>query len=64
MPSKNTAPLAPWNNPLYKDNPMAPHNSPVKKDDILKPWNKLVWSKSDLTKEEKRFYGIRDDAKS
>jgi hypothetical protein len=23
---KNKDPLAPWNNPLYKDNPLAPHN--------------------------------------
>ena len=64
MPPKNTDPLAPWNSPLYKDNPLAPHNSPLGKNDVFKPWNRPIWNKSDLTKEEKKFYGIRDDARS
>ena len=64
MPQKNTDPLAPWNNPLYKNNPLAPHNSPLSKDNILKPWNKVVWNKSDLTETEKKFYGIKNDSKS
>ncbi len=63
MPSKNTDPLAPWNSPVYKNNPLAPHNRPLTKDNILKPWNKVIWSKSDLTNEEKKFYGIRNDVK-
>jgi hypothetical protein len=61
MNPKNTDPLAPWNSPLYKDDPLAPHNDSIKKSDPFKPWNKVIWSKSDLTKDEKKYYGIRDD---
>ncbi len=35
----NTNPLAPWNDPLQKDDPLAPWNDPLRKDDPLEPWN-------------------------
>lgn len=60
MTTKNTDPLAPWNNPLYRDNPLAPHNKAIDKDSPFKPWNKPIWNKDDLTTEEKKFYGIQD----
>jgi hypothetical protein len=60
MVEKNKDPMAPWNSPMFKNDPMAPHNDPIKKDDPFKPWNKPIWSKRELTLEEKKYYRIRD----
>lgn len=60
MAPKNKDPMAPWNSALYKDSPLAPHNSAIYKDNLFKAWNKTIWSKDDLTPEEKKFYNIQD----
>lgn len=58
---KNTDPAAPWNSPVFKTDPMAPHNDALKKKDPTKPWNNPAGSVRDLTKEEKKYYGIREN---
>ena len=63
MNKKNTDPFAPWNSPFYKDDPFAPHNDPMKKDDPFKPWNQPLGRVEDLSKEEKKKYGIKTDDK-
>jgi len=56
---KNNDPFMPWNDPMKKDDPFAPHNG-FDKDDPFKPWNDPFGQISDLTREEKREYGIRE----
>ena len=34
--------MAPWNDPLKKDDIMAPWNDPILKDDIIAPWNHYI----------------------
>lgn len=60
MSPKNRDPFAPWNDPFYKDDPFFPHNDPFYRDDPFKPWNDPLGSENDLTKEEKKSYGIRN----
>lgn len=57
---KNDNPLEPWNNPMYKDDPRCPHNNPMYKDDPFKPWNEPSGNTNDLSRDERRSYGICD----
>ena len=47
----------PWNDREFKCDPFAPHNDPLIREDPSKPWN----GGSNLTEEEKKYYGIEDD---
>lgn len=55
---RNTDPFAPWNNPM-NDSPFAPHNG-IDRDNPFKPWNSPFGRTEDLTRDEKREYGIRE----
>ena len=57
---KNTDPFQPWNDPMHKDDPFAPHNDPMEKGNPFKPWNEPLGDKKDLTRMERRNYGIYD----
>ena len=57
---KNDDPFAPWNDPFKKNDPFAPHNNPMYSNDPFKPWNSPFTYTEDLTKEEKRYYEVKE----
>lgn len=58
---RNNDPFQPWNDPMYKDDPFAPHNDPMEKGNPFKAWNEPFGDKKDLTRGEKKDYGMYDD---
>lgn len=59
MGPKNEDPFQIWNDPFQQDNPFAPHNG-IDSDDPFKPWNDPFGTDKDLTRQERRDYGLPD----
>ena len=53
---KNADPKAPWNLKKFSSDPAAPHNKDP--DNPVKPWNKRFWFPEELSREERKYYGI------
>lgn len=53
---KNTDPLQPWNDPIFKDDRLAPHNDPLRRDDLLEAWNDPIGTAEDLSDADKDYY--------
>lgn len=58
---KNDDPFRVWNG-TQKDDPFAPHNG-FDSDNPFKPWNSPFGREEDLTKEERKAYGLRDNSR-
>ena len=56
----NNDPFAPWNDPIKKNDPFAPHNNPMYANDPFKPWNSPFTNTDNLTKDEKKYYEVKD----
>ena len=53
---RNTDPLAPRNDPIYRDDHYAPHNDPYRSNDPWEPWNDRAANETDLEQRDRDYY--------